>query len=117
MNELGVMIPLKKTQPQNNLKSRLMSWPNAASPCSYTALPGCSLYQNAHKYFPTTVRAGIGLFCIPNSARFSSDLQYNRLGLSRLQKPSGIHDITIIKDISFNEDSEAECEVSFVKEE
>jgi len=40
-----------------------------------------------------------------------------RLGLSRLQKPSGIHDITIIKDISFNEDSEAECEVSFVKEE
>jgi len=40
-----------------------------------------------------------------------------RLGLSRLQKPSGIHDITIIKDISFNGDSEAECEVSFVKEE
>merc|ERR1711928_164031 len=33
-----------------------------------------------------------------------------RLGLSRLQKPSGIHDITIIKDISFNGDSEAECE-------
>merc|ERR1719447_1499036 len=26
-----------------------------------------------------------------------------RLGLSRLHKPSGIHDVTIIKDISFNE--------------
>merc|ERR1712240_474725 len=40
-----------------------------------------------------------------------------RLGLSRLQKPSGIHDITIIKDISFDEASHSDCEVSFIKEE
>ena len=39
----------------------------------------------------------------------------DRLGLSRLQKPSGIHDITIIKDISFNEGSDSD--VSFIKEE
>merc|ERR1712192_176398 len=39
-----------------------------------------------------------------------------RLGLSRLQKPSGIHDITIIKDISFNEGSDS-GDVSFIKEE
>jgi len=38
-----------------------------------------------------------------------------RLGLSRLQKPSGIHDITIIKDTSFNEGSDSD--VSFIKEE
>ena len=38
-----------------------------------------------------------------------------RLGLSRLQKPSGIHDVTIIKDVSFNDDSDSD--VSFVKEE
>merc|ERR1719462_969595 len=40
-----------------------------------------------------------------------------RLGLSRLHKPSGIHDITIIKDISFNEGSQLDGEVSFIKEE
>jgi len=40
-----------------------------------------------------------------------------RLGLSRLQKPSGIHDITIIKDISFNEGYQSDGEVSFIKEE
>ena len=39
----------------------------------------------------------------------------DRLGLSRLQKPSGIHDITIVKDISFNEESDSD--VSFIKEE
>jgi len=38
-----------------------------------------------------------------------------RLGLSRLQKPSGIHDISIIKDVSFNEGSDSD--VSFIKEE
>ena len=42
---------------------------------------------------------------------------YHRLGLSHLQKPSGIHDITIIKGISFNEDSQSDGEVSFIKEE
>ena len=44
-------------------------------------------------------------------------LLYHRLGLSRLQKPSGIHDITIIKDISFNEGYQSDGEVSFIKEE
>jgi len=39
-----------------------------------------------------------------------------RLGLSRLQKPSGIHDITIIKDVSFNKDYDYD-DVSFIKEE
>merc|ERR550519_505672 len=38
-----------------------------------------------------------------------------RLGLSRLQKPSGIHDLTIIKDVSFNEGSDSD--VYFIKEE
>jgi len=40
-----------------------------------------------------------------------------RLGLSRLHKPSGIHDFTIIKDISFNEGSQSDGEVPFIKEE
>jgi len=40
-----------------------------------------------------------------------------RLGLSRLHKPSGIHDVTIIKDISFNEGFQSDSEVSFIKEE
>ena len=42
---------------------------------------------------------------------------YHRLGLSRLHKPSGIHDVTIIKDISFNEGSQSDGEVPFIKEE
>merc|ERR1712010_19547 len=39
-----------------------------------------------------------------------------RLGLSRLQKPSGIHDTTIVKDVSFNKDYDYD-DVSFIKEE
>ena len=42
---------------------------------------------------------------------------YHRLGLSRLHKPCGIHDVTIIKDISFNEGSQSDGEVPFIKEE
>merc|ERR1719209_1684031 len=40
-----------------------------------------------------------------------------RLGLSRLHKPCGIHDVTITKDISFNEGSQSDGEVPFIKEE
>ena len=50
-------------------------------------------------------------------SRFLFTIIYQRLGLSRLHKPSGIHDVTIIKDISFNEGSQSDGEVSFIKEE